>query len=79
MGRRLAWLEGIRIFAAVILLIYHAQLLFTDYAYMLQPTGLLENFYRMGDVTARIAGSGTGVCGFCCRFGRWRRSHSFDR
>jgi peptidoglycan/LPS O-acetylase OafA/YrhL len=59
MGRRLAWLEGIRLFAAVILLIYHAQLLFTDYAYTPQPTGLLENLYLMGDVTARIAGNGT--------------------
>jgi peptidoglycan/LPS O-acetylase OafA/YrhL len=59
MGRRLAWLEGIRILSAVILLIYHAQLLFTDYAYTPQPTGFLANVSLMGDVTARIAGSGT--------------------
>ena len=53
MGKRLAWLEGIRIFAAVILLIYHAQLLFTTYAYTPQPTGIVENFRVMGEVTGR--------------------------
>lgn len=40
---RLAWLEGVRITAAVMILLYHAQLLLTDYAYTPQPTGLLEN------------------------------------
>ncbi len=59
MGRRLAWLEGICILSAVVLLIYHAQLLFTDYAYTPQPTGVLANLTHMADVTARIAGSGT--------------------
>lgn len=44
---RLAWLEGIRIFAALTLLLYHAQLLFTDYAYTPQPTGLIENWQEM--------------------------------
>ena len=43
MTRRLAWLEGIRFFAAVALLIYHAQLLLTDYAYTPKPTGLVAN------------------------------------
>lgn len=43
MTKRLAWLEGIRFFAAVALLIYHAQLLLTDYAYTPKPTGLVAN------------------------------------
>jgi peptidoglycan/LPS O-acetylase OafA/YrhL len=46
-SRRLAWLEGVRIFAAVLLLIYHAQLLFTGYAYTPQPTGLVENMQHL--------------------------------
>lgn len=46
-SRRLAWLEGIRMFAAVSLLLYHAQLLFTGYAYTPQPTGLLDNLQRL--------------------------------
>ncbi len=41
--QRLAWLEGIRIFAAIVLLLYHSQLLFTKYIYTPQPTGLLSN------------------------------------
>ncbi len=59
MGRRLAWLEGIRIFAAMILLIYHAQLLLTDYAYTPQPTGLIENFRLMSAVTERLGDPGS--------------------
>lgn len=55
MNRRLAWLEGIRLFAAVILLVYHAQLLFTDYAYTPQPTGLWSNLQVMARGTDRIA------------------------
>ena len=43
MTRRLAWLEGIRFFAAAMLLVYHAQLLLTDYAYTPKPTGLVAN------------------------------------
>jgi peptidoglycan/LPS O-acetylase OafA/YrhL len=43
MTRRLAWLEGIRFFAAVVLLVYHAQLLLTNYAYTPKPTGLVAN------------------------------------
>ena len=41
--QRLAWLEGIRIFAAVMLLLYHSQLLFTHYIYTPKPTGLWSN------------------------------------
>lgn len=44
---RLAWLEGIRILAAVLLLLYHAQLLFTGYAYTPQPTGLANNLRQL--------------------------------
>jgi peptidoglycan/LPS O-acetylase OafA/YrhL len=44
---RLAWLEGIRITAAVLLLLYHAQLLFTGYAYTPQPTGLADNLRQL--------------------------------
>lgn len=44
---RLAWLEGIRILAAVLLLLYHAQLLFTGYAYTPQPTGLANNLRHL--------------------------------
>ena len=59
MGKRLAWLEGIRMFAAVILLMYHAQLLLTDYAYTPQPTGLIENFRLMSAVTERLGDRGS--------------------
>ncbi|MBW4537858.1 MAG: acyltransferase [Myxacorys chilensis ATA2-1-KO14] len=45
--QRLAWLEGIRIFAAVVILLYHAQLLFTKYSYTPQPTGLISNLEKM--------------------------------
>lgn len=44
---RLAWLEGLRIGAAVLLLLYHAQLTFTGYAYTPQPTGLLDNVQQL--------------------------------
>lgn len=44
---RLAWLEGMRILAAVLILLYHAQLLFTDYAFTPQPTGLWDNWQRL--------------------------------
>lgn len=42
-SQRLAWLEGLRIFAVVVLLVYHAQLLFTDYAFTPKPLGLAAN------------------------------------
>jgi peptidoglycan/LPS O-acetylase OafA/YrhL len=40
-------LEGIRIMAAVLLLLYHAQLLYTGYAYTPQPTGLTDNLRQL--------------------------------
>jgi peptidoglycan/LPS O-acetylase OafA/YrhL len=46
--QKLVWLEGLRILAAVAILLYHAQLYFTDYAYTPQPTGLLDNLQRIG-------------------------------
>ncbi|MEO1400916.1 MAG: acyltransferase [Cyanobacteria bacterium J06635_1] len=45
--QRLAWLDGVRIFAAVVILLYHAQLLFTQYRYTPQPTGLIHNLQRL--------------------------------
>jgi len=51
-SKRLAWLEGLRILAAVMILLYHAQLLITDYAFTPQPTGLGANLavlWRAGD------------------------------
>ncbi|MGI8935509.1 MAG: acyltransferase family protein [Phormidesmis sp.] len=41
--RQLSWIEGLRVLAAVSILLYHAQLLFTDYAYTPQPDGLRNN------------------------------------
>jgi peptidoglycan/LPS O-acetylase OafA/YrhL len=46
-SQRLSWLEGIRVFGVILLLLYHAQLLFTGYAYTPQPTGLLDNLRRL--------------------------------
>ncbi|MBE9067682.1 acyltransferase [Leptolyngbya cf. ectocarpi LEGE 11479] len=45
--QRLAWLDGLRIFAAVMILLYHAQLLFTQYRYTPQPTGLIHNLQQL--------------------------------
>lgn len=42
-SQRLAWLEGIRILAVVMLLLYYAQMGFTGSAYTPQPTGLESN------------------------------------
>jgi len=53
-ARRLAWLEGIRIFAAVVLLGYHAQLLFTNYAYTPKPTGWASNWAAMVEASGRM-------------------------
>ncbi len=55
---KLAWLEGIRILAAVAILLYHAQLYFTDYAYTPQPTGLLDNLQRIEAANARLGATG---------------------
>lgn len=56
--QKLAWLEGIRILAAVAILLYHAQLYFTDYAYTPQPTGLLDNLARIGAANAHLGENG---------------------
>jgi peptidoglycan/LPS O-acetylase OafA/YrhL len=55
MARRLAWLEGIRFFSAVLLLLYHAQLLFTDYAYTPKPTGLVANGALLWTASGELA------------------------
>ncbi len=46
-SQRLAWLEGIRLLAVAMLLLYYAQLRFTGYAYTPQPTGLQENLRQI--------------------------------
>lgn len=46
-SRHLGWLEGIRIFGVILLLLYHAQSLFTGYAYTPQPIGLTENLEQL--------------------------------
>ncbi len=51
---RLSWLEGIRILAAVGILLYHAQLLFTGYAYSPQPTGLQSNWAALVEANAQL-------------------------
>lgn len=51
--QRLAWLDGIRIFAAVAILLYHAQLLFINYAYTPQPTGLIDNLEQLAYLTRK--------------------------
>ena len=59
--QRLAWLDGLRIFAAVMILLYHAQLLFTHYRYTPQPTGLINNLQLLfpeGNSLATISGWG---------------------
>lgn len=45
--QRLAWLDGLRLVAAVMILLYHAQLLFTQYRYTPQPTGLSHNLQQL--------------------------------
>ncbi len=52
--QRLAWIEGIRIFAAVLILVYHYQLLFTDYAFAPQPTGLSDNLTRLWAASGKL-------------------------
>lgn len=53
-SQKLAWLEGIRILAAISILLYHAQLYFTDYAYTPQPTGLLDNLKRIAAANTQL-------------------------
>jgi peptidoglycan/LPS O-acetylase OafA/YrhL len=57
---RLAWLEGIRFFAAVVLLVYHAQLLLTDYAYTPKPVGLASNGIALWTASGLLAEEGLG-------------------
>ncbi len=52
---RIEWLEGIRIFAAVMILLYHAQLLITDYVYTPQPTGLIKNLNLIGSANQHLS------------------------
>ncbi|MEO1069244.1 MAG: acyltransferase, partial [Cyanobacteria bacterium J06638_6] len=51
---QLSWLEGIRILAAVGILLYHAQLLFTNYAYTPQPTGLRSNVAAIASASPHL-------------------------
>lgn len=53
-AKRLAWIEGIRIFAVVTLLLYHAQLLFTNYAFTPKPTGLADNLRMIALASDRL-------------------------
>jgi peptidoglycan/LPS O-acetylase OafA/YrhL len=58
-NQRLSWLEGIRIFAATVILLYHYQLLFTNYAFTPQPTGFMANLSQVSAMSAKL-GSGLG-------------------
>ncbi len=53
----LSWLEGMRILAAVGILLYHAQLTFTDYAYTPEPTGLRGNLAAMASASDGFSGN----------------------
>lgn len=64
-SQRLAWLEGMRIFAVVVLLLYHAQLLFSDYAYTPKPTGLGDNLRQLTTATLSFPAHG-GVLPLLC-------------
>ena len=58
-SQRLAWIEGIRFFAAVALVPYHAQLFFTNYAFTPQPTGLSENLTTLAAASDRFGALGS--------------------
>ncbi|HIK16464.1 MAG TPA: acyltransferase [Leptolyngbyaceae cyanobacterium M33_DOE_097] len=45
--KRLVWLEGIRFMAAVMILLYHAQVYFGKYEFTPQPTGLSDNLQQL--------------------------------
>jgi peptidoglycan/LPS O-acetylase OafA/YrhL len=62
LGQRLTWLEGIRMFAALLILVYHYQLLFSDYAFAPQPTGIAANLARLWQASQRF-GMGWGAVG----------------
>lgn len=69
-SQRIAWLEGVRFFAAVMILLYHAQLLITNYAYTPQPTGLVENARSLVAASARLGlSSGTAIATVPAWFG----------
>lgn len=53
-SQRLAWIDGICILSVVMLLLYHAQLRFTGYAYTPQPTGLADNLQQILAATYRL-------------------------
>ncbi len=60
-GRQLSWLEGIRVLAAVSILLYHAQLLFADYAYTPQPSGLRNNLAAVTAASHRLGQNGLAL------------------
>ncbi|HEY9880003.1 MAG TPA: acyltransferase family protein [Leptolyngbyaceae cyanobacterium] len=45
--KRLIWLESIRIIAAVMISLYHAQIYFSNYAFTPKPVGLVENLKEL--------------------------------
>jgi len=45
--KRLVWLESIRFIAAVMILLYHAQVYFGKYEFTPQPTGLINNLQQL--------------------------------
>ncbi|MGB3293632.1 MAG: acyltransferase [Phormidesmis sp.] len=59
--RQLSWLEGIRVLAAVGILLYHAQLLFADYAYTPQPSGLKNNLAAVIAASHDVGQNGLGL------------------
>lgn len=72
-SQRLAWIEGVRIFAAVMILLYHAQLLFTDYAFTPQPTGLGANLEQLLTASSALlpAASAAGLLQIVAWGMRW--------
>ena len=67
--QRLAWLEGIRMLAAVMILLYHAQLLISEYAYTPQPTGVLANLQAIATASDRLGLHGFSFLAFPVWFG----------
>ncbi len=59
--RPLSWLEGIRVLSAVGILLYHAQLLFADYAYTPQPDGLQANLTAVVAASQGFGKNGLGL------------------
>jgi peptidoglycan/LPS O-acetylase OafA/YrhL len=60
-SQRLAWLEATRFIAAVAILLYHAQVYFTQFRYTPQPTGLWANLQALGPDLSLGWGSGVGA------------------